>query len=46
MYLHLELDKYRDEAFLMPHKKMVKNARKMEEGDVGIAAKFYGSQSK
>jgi cytochrome subunit of sulfide dehydrogenase len=46
MYLHLELDKYRDEAFKMTHKKMIKNARKMEEGDVGIAAKFYGSQSK
>ena len=46
MYLHLELDKYRDEAFQMTHKKMIKNARKMEEGDVGIAAKFFGSQSK
>jgi sulfide dehydrogenase cytochrome subunit len=46
MFLHLELDKYRDEGFLMPHKKMQKSARKMEEGDVGTAAKFYGSQSK
>lgn len=46
MYLHLELDKYRDEAFKMTHKKMIKNTRKMEDGDVGIAAKFYGSQSK
>jgi len=46
MYLHLELDKYRDEAFKMPHKKMIKSARKMEAGDVGTAAKFFGSQSK
>lgn len=46
MYLHLELDKYRDPAFQMPHKKMIKSARKMEEGDVGIAAKYFGSQSK
>ena len=46
MFMHLELDKYRDEAFLMTHKKMIKSARKMEEGDVGIAAKYYGNQSK
>jgi sulfide dehydrogenase cytochrome subunit len=46
MYLHLELDKYRDEGFKMTHKKMIKSARKLEEGDVGIAAQYYGSQSK
>ena len=46
MYLHLELDKYRDEGFLMPHKKMQKAARKMQEDDLGTAAKFFGSQSK
>jgi sulfide dehydrogenase cytochrome subunit len=46
MFLHLEMDKYRDEGFLMTHKKMQKAARKMEEGDLGTAAKFFGSQSK
>ncbi|MEW5771602.1 MAG: cytochrome c4 [Pseudomonadota bacterium] len=45
-YLELELTKYRDEGFQMVHKKMTKNARKMEEGDVSIAAQFFGAQSK
>ena len=45
-YLEMELMKYRDEGFKMVHKKMTKNARKMEEGDVSTAAKFYGAQSK
>jgi sulfide dehydrogenase cytochrome subunit len=45
-YLELELMKYRDEGFLMTHKKMIKNARKMEEGDVATAAKYFGAQSK
>lgn len=45
-YMELELMKYRDEGFQMTHKKMMKNARKMEEGDVSIAAKFFGAQSK
>jgi sulfide dehydrogenase cytochrome subunit len=45
-YLELELMKYRDEGFQMVHKKMTKNARKMEEGDVTTAAKFFGAQSK
>jgi len=45
-YLELELDKYRSEAFQMTHKKMIKNARKMEEGDVSTAAQYYGAQSK
>jgi sulfide dehydrogenase cytochrome subunit len=45
-YMELELMKYRDEGFKMPHKKMVKNAGKMEAGDVEIAAKYYGAQSK
>ena len=45
-YLELELMKYRDEGFQMVHKKMTKNARKIEEGDVATAAKFYGAQSK
>lgn len=45
-YMELELMKYRDEGFQMVHKKMMKNARKMEEGDVATAAKFFGAQSK
>lgn len=45
-YMELELMKYRDEAFQMTHKKMTKNARKMEEGDVSTAAQFYGAHSK
>ena len=45
-YLELELLKYRSEGFQMTHKKMLKNARKMEEGDVATAAKFFGAQSK
>lgn len=45
-YLELELMKYRDAAFQMTHKKMTKNAQKMEEGDVVTAAKFFGAQSK
>lgn len=45
-YLELELMKYRDEGFKMAHKKMMKNARKLEEGDVAAVAKFFGAQSK
>jgi sulfide dehydrogenase cytochrome subunit len=45
-YLEMELMKYRDAGFKMTHKKMIKNAQKMEEGDVATAAKFYGAQSK
>lgn len=45
-YLELELMKYRDEGFTMVHKKMIKNARKMDEGDVVTTTQFYGSQSK
>ncbi|MCP5278408.1 MAG: hypothetical protein H6935_08595 [Thiobacillus sp.] len=45
-YMELELMKYRDESFKMSHKKMTKNARKMEEGDVSTAAQFYGAHSK
>lgn len=45
-YMELELMKYRDEGFQMTHKKMITNARKMEAGDVEIAARYYGAQSK
>ena len=45
-YLELELMKYRDDAFQMTHKKMMKNAKKMDAADVKTAAEFYGAQSK
>jgi len=45
-YLELELMKYRDDGFKMTHKKMIKNAKKMEAEDVSAAAEFYGAQSK
>lgn len=45
-FLALELEKYRDEGFQMTHKKMIKTARKMEQGDVSAAAQFFGAQKK
>lgn len=45
-YLELEMLKYRDPGFQMTHKKMIRNAQKMEQGDVATAAKYYGAQSK
>ena len=45
-YLELEMLKYRDPGFQMTHKKMIKNAQKLDEGDVATAAKYYGAQSK
>ena len=45
-YLEMELMKYRTDAVKMPHKKMRSNAKKLEEGDVATAAKYYGAQSK
>lgn len=45
-YMELELEKYREEAFLMPHRKMKKTARKMKDGDVPAAAHYFGAQNK
>jgi sulfide dehydrogenase cytochrome subunit len=45
-FLHLELEKYRDDGFEMPHKKMKKNARKLEQADLPAVAGFYGAQGK
>jgi cytochrome subunit of sulfide dehydrogenase len=45
-YLQLELEKYRSEEFKMTHQKMLKNARKLDAGDVATAAQFYAGQSK
>ncbi|MDP2431084.1 MAG: hypothetical protein Q8O33_03540 [Pseudomonadota bacterium] len=45
-YLELEMLKYRDPAFQMTHKKMIRNTQKLDQGDVATAAKYYGAQSK
>jgi cytochrome c553 len=45
-YMEIELMKYRDDGFKMVHKKMSKNARKLEEGDVSAVSAFYGAQGK
>lgn len=45
-YMELELEKYRDDGFLMPHRKMKKTARKMKAGDLPAAAHYYGAQNK
>ena len=45
-YMELELEKYREDDFLMPHRKMKKTARKMKEGDVPAAAHYFGAQKK
>ncbi len=45
-YMELELEKYRDEEFAMPHRKMKKTARKMRPADVPAAAHYYGAQDK
>lgn len=45
-YMELELMKYRDESFQMTHRKMIRNARKMDEEGVATAAQFYGAHSK
>ncbi len=46
-YLELELLKYRTEGVDMPHKKMRKNANKMEdEAAVSAAAHYYAAQPK
>ena len=45
-YMELELEKYRDEEFDMPHRKMKKTARKMKPADVPAAAHYYGAQGR
>jgi len=45
-YMQLELEKYRDDGFKMPHRKMKKTVRKMPAGDVPAAAHYFGAQSK
>jgi len=43
-YMTLELEKYRDNGFKMPHRKMKKNTRKLKQADIPAAAHFFGAQ--
>ena len=43
-YLALELEKYRNGEVAMTHKKMRKNAQKLEAADVPAVAHFYAAQ--
>jgi sulfide dehydrogenase cytochrome subunit len=45
-YMELELEKYRDDGFTMPHKKMTKVARKLSEDEVAAVAAYFAAQSK
>jgi len=44
MYLEMELDKYRDEAVKLPHRKMRKNAQKLEPAEVSEVSHFMAVQ--
>jgi sulfide dehydrogenase cytochrome subunit len=45
-YMELELLKYRDDKFRMPHRKMKKAARDMKPADVQPAARYFGAQDR
>jgi len=45
-YMELELEKYREEEFTMPHRKMKKTVRKMKPAEVPAPAHYFGAQSK
>jgi sulfide dehydrogenase cytochrome subunit len=45
-YMALELEKYRDPEFAMPHRKMKKSARQMKESEVYPVADYFGAQGK
>ncbi len=45
-YMELELLKYRDGKFKMPHRKMKKSAQDMKSADVPAAARYFGAQDK
>ncbi len=45
-YMALELEKYRDEEFLMTHRKMKKSARGLKESEVYPVADYFGAQGK
>ena len=43
-YMELELEKYREEEFPMPHRRMKKTARKMKPAELPAASQYFGSQ--
>ncbi|MBI4754142.1 MAG: c-type cytochrome [Betaproteobacteria bacterium] len=45
-YMELELAKYRDPRFKMPHRKMKKAAQDMKPAEVPAAAGYFGAQDK
>lgn len=45
-YMELELEKYREEEFEMPHRKMKKIVRKMKPAEVPAASHYFGAQGK
>ncbi|MDD4882750.1 MAG: c-type cytochrome [Gallionellaceae bacterium] len=45
-YMALELEKYRDEAFDMPHRKMKKTIRRLKDGEVTPVVDYYGAQKR
>lgn len=45
-YMALELEKYRETEFDMPHRKMKKTIRKLKPGEIHPVAEYYGAQSK
>ena len=44
MYMEMELNKYRDEAVKLPHRKMRKNAQKLEPAEVYEVSNFMAVQ--
>ncbi len=44
MYLEMEMNKYRDEAVKLPHRKMRKNAQKLEQAEVYEVSNFMAVQ--
>jgi hypothetical protein len=42
----LELEKYRNADFRMPHRKMRKAARDLKDGEVQPVAEYFGAQDK
>jgi sulfide dehydrogenase cytochrome subunit len=45
-YMELELLKYRDVNFKMPHRKMKKAAKDMKADEVSPAARYFGAQAR
>ncbi|MFA5081425.1 MAG: c-type cytochrome [Hydrogenophilaceae bacterium] len=45
-YMALELEKYRDEDFVMPHRKMKKAGRQLKPDDLQPVTGYFGAQNK